>query len=182
MARRSTVPSGASPALGEHAVQIGAVAALYQRVGQVGQLGVGQPPVAPGDLLDAADLEPLPGLHDVDELAGLQQALEGAGVEPCRAARQDGDGQVPALQVDLVDSGDLELAAGAGRQVRGDLDDVVVVEVQPGDRVARFRLGRLLLDGEHGAILVELDHAVCRGLADVVGEHVTAGKGGVPAQ
>src|SRR5450759_2820277 len=134
MARRSTVPSGAGPALGEHAVQVGAVAALDEWVGQVGQLGVRQPPVAPGDLLDAADLEPLPDFHDVDELAGLEQALERAGVEPCRATRQNGDVQVPTRQVVLVDPGDLELAAVAGCQVPGDLDDVVVVEVEPGDR------------------------------------------------
>src|ERR1035437_9361781 len=175
-------PSAQGPALGKHGVHVGPVAALDQRVGQVAELRVGQPPVAPGDLLDTPDLVPLPGLHDRDELAGLQKALERAGVEPGRAAWQDGDVQVAALQVVLVDPGDLELAAVAGRQVRGDLDDVVVVEVEPGDRIARLGLGRLLLDGEHRAVLVELHHVVGARLRDVVGEHVAALELSLPAQ
>ena len=106
-------------------MHVDAVTALDQRVGQVGELRVGQPPVAPGDLLDTPDLVPLTGLNDGDELAGVEQTLEGTGVEPGGATWQNGDVQVPACQVVLVDSGDLELSAVTGREVLGDLDDAV---------------------------------------------------------
>ncbi len=52
----------------------------------------------------------------------------------------------PALQVGVVDRGDLQLAAGARLEAAGDLDDPVVVEVQTGHGVAGLRLGGLLLD------------------------------------
>ena len=130
-------------------VDVGAVAGLGQLVAEPAKVLVVDPAGAPGDLLDAADLVALPGLDDVHELAGVHQALEGAGVEPGGAAGEHGHREVAALEVGVVDGGDLELAAGAGREVAGDLDDVVVVEVQARHRVVRARVLGLLLDREH---------------------------------
>ncbi len=95
--------------------------------------------------------------------------------------------QVAGAQVRVVDGGDLQLAAGAGLQVAGDLDDPVVVEVQAGDGVAGLGLGRLLLDGDDLAALVELDHAVRGRVGHRVGEDPAAldvrvlGQGGAEA-
>jgi hypothetical protein len=50
------------------------------------------------------------------------------------------------VQVDVVQVGDLQLAAGAGLQVGGVGDDIIVVHVQAGDGQVGFRLRRLLLD------------------------------------
>ena len=76
----------------------------------------------------------------------------------------------PGSQVRLVDRGDLQLAPGAGRELAGDLDHPVVVEVQAGHRVAGLRPGRLLLDRQHPAVGVELDHAVLLRVGHLVGE------------
>ncbi len=74
-------------------------------------------------------------LDGADEAGGVGQGVEGAGVEPGGAAGQDLHGQPAGLQVGAVDVGDLVLAAGGGLEVLGDLDDVVVVEVQAGHGV-----------------------------------------------
>ena len=153
-------------------MEVGAVARHHLGVAQGPQLLVVDPALVPGDLLDAADLVALPGLDDVDELAGVHEALEGPRVEPGRAARQHRDGEVVALQVGLVDGRDLELATVARCQPAGDLHDVVVVEVQPGHRVAAPWVLGLLLDRSDRAVLVELHDAVGAGVAHVVREDV----------
>ena len=74
--------------LGEQAVQVDAVAALGQVVGQAGEAVVVEPAVAPGDLLDAADLLALPLLDDVDELRWRPSAPRTCRCRttPCRGA------------------------------------------------------------------------------------------------
>ena len=99
-----------------------------------------------GDLLDAGDLEPLPGLDGLDVVGGLDQRLGRAGVEPGEPAAEPLDAELAALEIVAVDVGDLQLAPRRGLQVRGDLDDLVVVEIEPGDGEVRPRPRRLLLD------------------------------------
>ncbi len=53
---------------------------------------------------------------------------------------------LPRSQVLAVDVGDLQLAARRRLQVRGDVDDLVVVEVEPRHGEMGSRRGRLLLD------------------------------------
>jgi hypothetical protein len=72
----------------EQAQQILAVAVLLQRLAQGSQLGGIDPAVHVGDLFRAADLESLPRLDGLDELAGLQQGFVRAGVEPGIAAAE----------------------------------------------------------------------------------------------
>ena len=50
--------------------------------------------------------------------------------------------QVAAGEVGVVDRGDLQLAPGAGLEGPGDVDDVVVVEVEAGHGVAGLRAAR----------------------------------------
>ena len=65
-----------------------------------------------------------------DEVRRLQQRVVRAGVEPGEAAAEELDVQLPALEIVAVDVGDLQLAAGRGLQAGGDVDDLVVVEIQ----------------------------------------------------
>ena len=57
-----------------------------------------------------------------------------------------------------------------GCEVAGDLDDVVVVEVEAGDREVARRVRRLLLERQRATVGVELDDAVARRVGDPVGE------------
>src|SRR5688500_25270 len=85
------------------------VAALHERPGQRLELLPGDVALPVGNLLWAADLEPLPLLDDLHELGGLHQGRVAARVEPGRPPGQYGDLQLPSLQVGLVEVGDLVL-------------------------------------------------------------------------
>jgi hypothetical protein len=95
---------------------------------------------AVGDLLGAGDLEALAVLDGVDEVRGFEQRVVGAGVEPGDAAAEELGAELAAFEVPAVDVGDFELAAGAGLEGFGDVDDLAVVEVDAGDGVARLGL------------------------------------------
>ncbi len=94
----------------------------------------------PRDLFRHSDFEALTLFDRANEVAGIEETVEGSGVEPRGAARQDGHRQFAAFEIVGVDVGDLVFAAGAGLQPAGDLDDVVVVEVQAGG-TAKFDFG-----------------------------------------
>ncbi len=111
------------------------------------------------------------GLH---VLRGFQQAVVGTGVEPGEATAEALDVEVAAFEVGHVDVGYLQLAAWRGLDRLGDLDDVVVVEVQAGHRVAGLRLLRLLFDGQCLAALIEVDHAEALRVLDPVAEYGSA--------
>jgi hypothetical protein len=102
------------PALAQQLQQVLAVAVLLQRLRQPLELRVVDEAGAPGDLLGAGDLQALAVFQRGDELAGLQQAVVRAGVQPGVAALHDLHRQLALLQVGLVDGGDLQLAARAG--------------------------------------------------------------------
>ena len=69
------------------------------------------------DLLQAGDAHALPVFQHLDELAGLQQRIVGAGVQPGETAPEVDQRGLALLHVDVVQVGDLQLAAGAGLQV-----------------------------------------------------------------
>ena len=96
----------------------------------------------------------------LDELAGFEQRIMRAGVEPRGAAAEVNQSRGAVLDVDVVQIGDLEFAAQRRFKGLRDLDDVIVVEVQPRDGKVRLRPDRLLLDGEQGAVGVDLDRGV----------------------
>ena len=78
----------------------------------------------------------------------------------------------PAVgQVAAVDLADLELAPGARADRPRDLDDAVVVEVQARDHEVRRGDERLLVDGDHVALGVELEHAVALRVGHPEAEH-----------
>src|SRR5262249_57483815 len=117
-------------------------------------------PLAIGDLFGAGDLEALPVLDRLDESRGLDQRLVRAGVEPGETAPERLDRERTARQIGAVDVGDLEFAARRGFEAGRDLDDARIVEVQAGDRVARLRHRRLLLERHPAPAPAQADHAL----------------------
>ena len=132
--------------------------------------GVVDPAVLVGDLLQHRDGRVLRALDGADELARLVERLHGAGVKPGVAAPKGHDVEEGVVEVHAVEVGDLELAAGRGSHARGARRHVARVEVEAGDGVGALGLGRLLLDGDGPAPLVELDHAEALGVVDVIAE------------
>ena len=126
---------------------------------------------APADLFRAADLEALSVLDGAHEVAGVVEVVDGAGVEPGSSSLEKLDLQAALLEVDPVEVGDLQLAAGRRLQLAGIADDVATVEVQPWHGVITLGLLGLLLEGDHAAGVVELHHAVGDGVGHVVPEH-----------
>ena len=100
-----------------------------------------------------------------------QQGLVGPGVEPGVAAPEPFDGEAVPAQVVQVDVGDLQFAAGGRLEVGGDVEHVVVVEVEPRHRVGRARRFGLLLEADGAPRGVELHDAVALWVADQVPEH-----------
>ena len=133
-------------------------------------LAAGDVAHAVGDLFEAGDLESSAGLDGLDEGCGLQQGFVGAGVEPGIAAAHGLDVELVAREVGLVDVRDLELTTCRRLYRLGDVDDILVVEIEARHGEIRLRLGWLLLKAHGLALLVELDDAVALGVADIVGK------------
>ena len=83
-----------------------------------------------GDFLDAGDLQALAVLDRLDVVGGLDERFGGAGVEPGEAPAEALDAELAATEVLAVDVGDLEFAARRGFQVGGDVEHLVVVEIE----------------------------------------------------
>ena len=152
------------------AQQILAVVVLLERLGELVDLLSRDVAHAVGDLFEAGDLEALASLDGLDEGCGLKQGVVRAGVEPGVAAAHGLDMKLVAREVGLVDVGNLELTACRRLYRLGDIDDILVVEIESRHGEIRLRLGWLLLETHGLALLVELDNAVAFGVADVVGK------------
>src|SRR5262245_46088110 len=75
-----------------------------------------------------------PALLDrLDVIRRLYQRFVRAGIEPRDATSQLFDVQLLSFEVRAIDIGDFELAASGWLQLPGDVDHLVVVEIQPGD-------------------------------------------------
>src|SRR4051794_29052216 len=98
------------------------------------------------NLFGAAHLEALALLQRANEFGGLDQAFRRSGVEPGVATSEQLDRQRAALEIDAIDVGDFELATCRGLEIGGDVDDLRIVEVEPGYRPIRFGPSRLFLD------------------------------------
>ena len=95
----------------------------------------------------------------------------GAGIQPGGTAAHALHPQRAALQIDIVDIGDLQLAARRRFDLLGNLDHIVVVEIETGDGVVRLRLGRFLLNRDRLPLLVELHHAVALRILHVIAKY-----------
>src|SRR5215211_6139532 len=90
----------------------------------------------------------------VDLVVGVDR-LAGVAPEPVEDVVLHG----PALDVPVVDVGDLQLAPAGRLEVGDDVEDLLVVEVDAGDHVAGGRVVGLLQDADDPALVVELGDA-----------------------
>src|SRR5215212_4150831 len=104
------------------------------------------------------DVSVLVGPVDADEVVDLVvgvDRLAGVAPEPVEDVVLHG----PALDVPVVDVGDLQLAPAGRLEVGDDVEDLLVVEVDAGDHVAGGRVVGLLQDADDPAPVVELGDA-----------------------
>ena len=122
------------------------------------------------DFFEAGDFQALAVFDDFDELAGGEEGVVGAGIEPGGAAAEEFDVEFAGFEVQTIEVGDLEFAAPGGFEGFGESDDVFVVEVEAGDGVVGFWLRRFFFQGNDAAIRGEFDDAVGGGIGDVIAE------------
>src|SRR5215470_11723583 len=104
-------------------------------------------------------------------MARLDEGRVSSGIEPGKSAAQHLDEQVTPLEIGAIDVGDFELATRRWLQASGDVENIVVVEIEAGDSHIRPWLARLLLDRQRAPALVELNHAVLLRRVDDVAEN-----------
>ena len=78
--------------------------------------------------------------------------------------------QFPRVEIGLVDVRDFQFAPGGGLDFTCNIHDVLIIKIKPGHGVAGFGMLGFLLEGADFHILIELDHAVTLGIADVIPE------------
>src|SRR5579872_2570278 len=110
--------------------QIEAIAVLVVFVGDPQQLPPIDKTAAEGDLLGATDLQALAFFYGADELAGLQQGFVRAGIEPGKTAAQQLDRQIAPLEIEIVEGGDFQFAAGRGLEGFGELRRPSVIKIK----------------------------------------------------
>ena len=78
--------------------------------------------------------------------------------------------QLPPLHIDPINIGDFQLPAGGRFQLGGNLDHLIVEEVQSGHGVVRFRLGGFLDERNCVALLIDFHDAITLRIFHHVGE------------
>ena len=150
--------------------QVLAVRVFCHGCGQFLEFLSHDPAVTVSDVLQAGDLEAGALLQNFHEDGGLGEGIVGAGVQPGEAAAEDLNLELSGGQEFLVDSGDLQLAAGRWLDVFGDFHHLVGVEIKAHHGVVALGALGFLLYREAVAGGVELGHAVTLGVGDPVAE------------
>ena len=93
-----------------------------------------------------------------------------AGIEPGVAAAHDLDVELLAFEVDTVHVSDFQFPPRRGLEIAGNVEHLVVVEIEAGDGIVRLGGRRLFFEADGLARLVEFDHPITLGIVHVVGE------------
>ena len=107
--------------------------------------GAIDPPLMIGNFLETGDFQALAVLDDGHELRGFEEGVVGAGIEPRSAAAEELDEKLAPFEVEAVEVGDLEFAAGGGLEALGERDDFAIVKIQARHGVVGLGLLRFLL-------------------------------------
>ena len=122
------------------------VAAVPQSLAEIEQLLAIDPAGIEGDFLRTGDAEALPLLQSPDKFRCLDKAFRCSRIKPRVAAAHQFNGQLIASKVDAVHVGDLEFTASRWFECCGDIDDLLVVEIETSHRPVRAGGFRLLFD------------------------------------
>src|SRR5579871_5497293 len=95
----------------------------------------------------------------------------GPRVEPGIASTEPHDMNIAALQVPLVEIGDLKLAACRWLQLSRHFDGTSVIKIEPGHGIVRCRRLRLLNDPEWPVFGVKLNNPIALGIIYPAGEN-----------
>jgi len=124
-----------------------------------------------GDFFEAGDLQTLTVFDCGDKIAGLKQALMGARIEPGNAPAQHFHLEPAATQVFPVDIRYFELAAQRRLQLTGNVNHVIIIEIEPRDGIVRLRLAGFFLDADRPALPVKGHDAVALRVLHPVAEN-----------
>src|SRR5262249_12310522 len=83
------------------------------------------------NLLRAGNARALSLLQDLDEMAGFDQRGMSTSVEPGKAAAQHFDVEIAPFEIGPVDVGNLQLTAPRRFHIGCDIENIVVVEIEP---------------------------------------------------
>src|ERR1017187_1918762 len=128
------------------------------------------PAVAPGDLLQARDLQALPMLDHVDKVGGVEQGAVRSCVQPRRAASENLDMKPSGLEIDAVQVGDFQFSALGRLEGARIGNDIAVVEIDAWNRKIRLWAGGLFLQRKDPSIRREFHDAVGLRIGHVVTE------------
>src|SRR5471032_3120615 len=120
--------------------------------------------------LNTSDLQALAILDRMYKLRGFQQSLWSPGVEPCVPASEYLYIDRAALEIMVVDVGNLGLTPRRRLQIARDCDHVIILKVETRNRPARDRISWLLNYSQRLATGVQLDNPVTLRLSHLVGE------------
>ena len=98
-------------------------------LGQFSELVSVYPSLLVGYLFETSHFETLALFYYLDEGTGLAQTVVGTSVEPGKSALEGKHLQLMAVEIFLVDGGNLELAASTGLDIFGYLYHAVGLEV-----------------------------------------------------
>src|SRR4029078_2906800 len=90
-----------------------------------------------GDLFRRAYNHALALFHGLDEAGGLHEAFVRSCVKPGHPTAKLGHYELLPLEIDLVDVRDLDLASRGRLDRGGDVQDILVVKIEPGKRQSR---------------------------------------------
>src|SRR5580704_16375232 len=124
-----------------------------------------------GDFFGTADKQALPMLDRSYELSGLQERVVSAGVEPRITASKLDDLQLLEAQIVPVYIADLEFTTGRRAQGGCYFKHGVVIKIEPGDRPVGQELAGLLDNIGRLVGIIEFEHGVTVGLADMMSEY-----------
>src|SRR5262249_27934729 len=135
---RIAFPRLANRRVPKQAQKVLAVVVLRECAAERLELGGIDVPQAKRDLLGTRDLQSLAAFDGLDVLRRLEERAVRPRVEPGHAATHHLARERAVLEIVTVHVGDLVFPSRRGLELACNVEDAIVVEIQPRDRVARF--------------------------------------------
>src|SRR5688500_5144508 len=131
-------------------------------------LGGGDKALAKSDLFRTSYLETLAVLNRFNEITGLYQAFVSTRVQPCITAAHDFNVELAAFQIGAIDIGNFQLSASRRLQVADDIDDLIVVKIEAGNRIIALGVRGLFFQRRNPIMSIKSYYAVTLGILYVI--------------